>query len=213
VLAWLKERALGHLTVAVAVIGSVVVLAIFFVFPGILGVGYEASQGVPLWLRNVQAGADVFQKMATGGGVIVGGLFAYFRFFKERTHASNIQPTISYSMAREEDVIYLRVSASATNIGQSKVDINREFSALRVATRKYGEDGWTLQRIEGVLAEQAWIEPNETVGEPIWVEMYKADNVAIRLDLYVAESEKLAWIASEIISLVPESNGNGGGVN
>jgi hypothetical protein len=188
------------------------VLVVFLYFAlilGVLGLGQNQANEVPLWFRNIETWAGIFQALITSLAIIVGGIVTYYRFFKERTHASTIQPSISYSMAREGGIIYLQVSASATNIGQSKVDINHDFTALRVSTRRRGDEGWTWQHTYDVLTQQGWVEPGETVGEPVWVEIGRADNVAVRLDLYIAEGEKVGWIASEVVNLVSGGNNEG----
>jgi len=48
------------------------------------------------------------------------------------------------------------------------------------------------------------LEPDETIGEPVWVEIPDRGKVALRLDLYVAESEESGWLAREVVNLVEE---------
>lgn len=160
---------------------------------------------MPLWLRYLQAAADVFQKMVAGSAIIIAGIFAYYRFFKERTYASRLEPTISGSAARKDGVIYLRAAANTRNIGQSRVNLNHEYIGLRILTRIAGSGDWTLYRIENVFEEQDYLEPGESVGEPVWIEVPDRDDItALRLDLYVAESEEVGWAAREVVNLVSQ---------
>ncbi len=38
---------------------------------------------MPLWLRAIDTAANIFQATATGLAFVVGGLFAYYKFFKK----------------------------------------------------------------------------------------------------------------------------------
>lgn len=195
---------MGRVMTAAAVYCAIVAIWLFLVFPGVFGIGNPPSWEVPLWLRNVQAGADVFQKLVTALAIAVGGIWAYFRFFKERTYASRLQPTISGTVARRDGIIYLRAATNVKNIGQSRVVLNHEYIGLRVLTRTAGASKWDLYRTEDVFTEQPHVESGVTIGEPVWVEMPEKDKVALRLDLYVAESEKVGWLAREVVNLVAE---------
>ena len=155
-------------------------------------------------MQRIDTGARVFQASATGLAFNIGGIFAYYRFVKERTHASRLQPTISTVVARRDGTIYLRATASVQNIGQAKVELAHEYIGLRFLTRTHGSDGWFLDRTATVFEEQDSLEPDETIGEPVWVEIPDRGKVALRLDLYVAESEESGWLAREVVNLVEE---------
>lgn len=189
---------------AAAVYCGIIAIWLFLVIPGVFGVGYPSSWEVPLWLRNVQTGADIFQKLVTALAIPVGATWAYFRFFKERTYASRLQPTISGTVARRDGTIYLRAATNVKNIGQSRVVLDHEYIGLRVLTRTAGVGEWDLYRTEDVFKEQPHVESGVTIGEPVRVEMPEGEKVALRLDLYVAESEKVGWLAREVVNLVAE---------
>lgn len=153
-------------------------------------------------VKKRPSGADIFQKIATPLAVIVGGLFAYYKLIVERTHASRIQPAIDYEAAQRGSRIFLKASVSGTNIGNSKAPVASEYCGVRFYTRRANDDRWWLQKAERVFEAQGWFEPGETLGEPVWLEIYKADWVAIKIDLYVAKSESLGWYASELVNLM-----------
>ena len=79
------RQGMGRTIVTVAVV-SVVVLVGFYEIIGYLGSSVFQKSEVPLWLRSVVATASIFQATATGLAFIIGGLFAYYRFFKEETY-------------------------------------------------------------------------------------------------------------------------------
>lgn len=104
----------------------------------LLGLIQETTQPVPLWIRETQTWSDIFQKLVTALAIPIGAGWAYFRFFRERTHASRLQPTISGTVARRDRTIYLRAVPNVQNIGQTRVDLDHDYVGLRVLTRKPG---------------------------------------------------------------------------
>jgi hypothetical protein len=194
---------LGRIAVTTAVV-CVVSLLVYYAILLLVGAPHASIDGVPLWLQRVDTGARIFQASATGLAFIIGGIFAYYRFIKERTHASRLQPTSSTDVASADGTIYLRVMASVQNIGQAKVELAHEYTGLRILTRTHGSEGWFLDHTATVFEEQDSLEPDETIGEPVWVEIPDNGKVALRLDLYVAESEDTGWLAREVVNLVKE---------
>lgn len=195
----------------VFIVGTVVFFLILLVL-AVLGGFQDGSEPMPAWLRNIQVGADIFQKIATPIAIIVGGLFAYYKLVVERTHASRIQPAIDYEVAQKDDRIFLKASVSGTNIGNAAVPIASEYCGVRFYTRRVQEDRWWLQQAEPIFEAQGWFEPGETLGEPVWFEIYKADWVAVKIDLYIAKSEDLGWYAGELVNLVSVNDNQGQGV-
>lgn len=181
-------------------------LFLCFVALAIIGTLQKPSEQTPAWLTNIQVGADVFQKIATPLAIIVGGLFAYYKLVVERTHASRIQPAINYEVAQKDDRIFLKASVYGTNIGNSAVSVAPDYCGVRFYTRRVHADSWWLQQAEPIFETQEWFEPGETLGEPVWFEIYKSDWVAIKIDLYIAKSETFGWYASELVNLMAMGN-------
>jgi predicted ferric reductase len=75
---------MGRVAATVAIVSIVVLIGCYELF-GYLGSGVFHKGEVPLWLRSVQTTASIFQATATGLAFIIAGLFAYYRFFKEKT--------------------------------------------------------------------------------------------------------------------------------
>jgi hypothetical protein len=197
-----REKASGWKRAKATFIVGGVVLFLVLTALAVLGAFQDVSEPMPAWLRNVQAGAGIFQKIATPLAIIVGGLFAYYKLVVERTHASRVQPSIDYEVEQQGDRIFLKASVSGTNIGNSKVPVSSEYCGVRFYARRALEDHWWLMHAERVFEAQEWFEPGETLGESIWFELYKAEWVAIKIDLYIARSEDLGWYASDLVSLV-----------
>lgn len=192
----------------VAAVAGVVVLISLLILAA-AGLGAPSAQALPLWLRNVQAGADIYQKVATPTALIVGGLFALYRLDmeknrqeKERTYASRLQPAIEYEVGQVGDRVFLKASVSCSNIGNTRVDIASAFSGVQFYTRRSFDSTWWLQEVTGgVFEAQGWLEPGESIGQPVWFEIYKSDWIAIKIDFYAASSETSGWLASDICNL------------
>ncbi len=173
---------------------------------GYLVLGYiqeTTTAPVPLWLREAQTGSDIYQKLVAGTAIIVGGIFAYYKLFKERPYVSRLESTITGTAVRREGTIYLQIAASAKNIGQGRVSINPKITALRVRTRKAGSGDWELYPPQlGAFTQRPGLEPGESVGEVAWVELPEDNYVALGLDLYVAESAERGWLSRGVVNLV-----------
>lgn len=83
---------------------------------------------------------------------------------------------------------------------------------MRFYTRRIQEDRWWIQQAERVFEAQDWFEPGETLGEPVWFEICKSDWVAVKIDLYIAESENIGWYASELVNLMSLNDNQSQGV-
>jgi len=77
---------MGRIAVTTAVV-CVVSLLVYYAILLLVGAPHASIDGVPLWLQRVDTGARIFQAFATGLAFVIGGIFAYYRFIKERTHA------------------------------------------------------------------------------------------------------------------------------
>jgi hypothetical protein len=89
---------MGHVVDTVAVISVVLLVGSYKLF-GYLGSGVFQKSDVPLWLLSVETTASIFQATATGLAFIVGGLFAYYRFFKEEPYSEQLQPSVSTAVS------------------------------------------------------------------------------------------------------------------
>lgn len=163
----------------------------------------SAEQILP-WLRVVEASFGAFQSLITGVGIIIGGVFAYYRFFKEETHKSRLQPSISGVVGTKDSTIYLQARVVAENTGRTSVSLGRGATALQVSTRENGDKDWTLRATERVFTIQGYVQPGETIIDQVWMEITDNGEVAIRLELVLLASENVGWLATEVVNLVAQ---------
>src|ERR687889_181451 len=141
---------MGRTVVTVAAVSFVVLVALYELF-GYLGSGVLQQRDIPLWLSSVETTANIFQATATGMAFIVGGLFAYYRFFKEETYSERLQPAVSAAVSRKNDKIFIQSAAEMTNNGQTSIWIDLDNTRLGVSTRKAGIYGWEPDVVEVVF--------------------------------------------------------------
>lgn len=189
----------------------------FYELFGYLGSGVFQESNIPLWLRSVETTANIFQSTATGLAFIVGGLFAYYRFFKEETHSERLQPTVSAAVSRKDDKIFIRSTAEMTNNGLTSIWIDMGLTRVGVSTRKAGIYGWNPYIVEEVFTGSDHVRPGETVGDQVWMEIPDDDYVALQIELRIAKVQEeeerkeeriLGWIARDIVDLIQEPGNN-----
>jgi hypothetical protein len=117
--------------------------------------------------------ASLVQAVATVAAVIVGGVWAYFRFFRDRTYWPRLELSVTSRPTRVDDHPAFLFTATVQNVGLSRVDIKQEGTALVIATtERSGQTAQTTDLIEWrsvlalvVLEDHGWIEAGETIVE------------------------------------------------
>jgi len=169
---------------------------------------------LPNWVTSLQASLDMFQSALTGLGILIGGLFAYYRFAKGRTFAARLELTISGVVLRQSGQTYFKVTANAKNSGLSRVRIDHEVgkTGLIVQTLRAG-GAWSLYAAALPFQEQDNLEPGQSVGEPFWFHLTERDYIAVRLRLAVFPRprrifsfRKRPWVAQEIVNVPPQED-------
>lgn len=199
---------------AVVTVGgvTVVLLLILYVLFGLLGAGPVQKGEVPLWLRSVQAVSGIFQATATGLAFIIGGLFAYYRFFKEETYSDRLQPSVSTAVSYSEGYYLIIVTSTVENPGQVTVKLDRSRTYFIASVRNLGDTDWKDRNGGAVFSQQNMVQPGEAISDQIWFEIPNGNEVALRTDLVVAkvltgheeegQGEAFGWGARDIVNLL-----------
>ena len=173
-------------------------------------------------LADTQRVVDIVSKIITSAAVVIGGIWAYYRFGKERPYEANLELTVSGEATRKDGTIYLRTVANATNIGSAKWGLFHPLTALRVLTCEHTTDVEKCKEVDWVhletwrlFADQEHLEPNEpTVDAHLIQVLEEKEYAALKLEVYVTSSEKEAeglenmdsWVATSIINLVSDND-------
>lgn len=170
-------------------------------------------------LEGARVLADTLQKVVTSVALLVGGIWAYFRFVSGRTLKRRLEVAVRGEAIRsgESDKTRVFVTATAKNVGLARVGLDREETGLRVLTpeaegptveRTAGggdqvvsatrEDEpptylarWIFLETEPIFTETKGLEPGETATDQILVEVPGIGLHAVKLELWVASPPKI----------------------
>ncbi len=146
--------------------------------------------------------AKALATVATPVLIAVGGVFAWYKFFRQGEHDPRLQPSVSSEVNIKNGTAYIIATVGVQNAGQVDVTLNRELSGLLVLARKAGSGWRDTDTIYEVFPGQYKVQPNATLEEKIWIECVLTDEVAICLELAIAAEGGLDWRTSEIVSLL-----------
>src|SRR5512132_4173741 len=109
----------------------------------------------------------------TALAVIIGGIWAYFKFVKGRTY----RPRLEVGLFGQWRIIngrpLLQARLTVKNIGASVVTLLQKGTGLRVGMLEGNQPSppaaqvWRELRVFEVLGEHQWIEPQETVSDDL----------------------------------------------
>jgi hypothetical protein len=125
--------------------------------------------------------------------VILGGLFAYWKFFMGRTFHPRLEPAVTATARTEDDQVFLKVSCKLKNVGLSSIDLDRELSVIRVFLQDLapatdlGEVRWRddSDLAVDVFQSHDWIEGGETIEDAHLFVFPHVENRACRVELQV----------------------------
>lgn len=167
--------------------------------------GFLAS----VWLHDVPlvssmlhtAGGQSFKDIAAGVGsvvtalaVIVGGLWAYFKFVRGRTYRPrlDVKMLAQWRFINGRHLLHARVTV--TNIGASVVRLNQNGgTGLRVSVLSAQQPdppdtaSWDVVRVFEIFLDHEWIEAGETVSDDQLIDI---DSDAPEVSLFEA---RLVW--------------------
>jgi hypothetical protein len=124
-------------------------------------------------------------------GILIGGFWAYFKFFKGRTFKPRLELTASGKMVHEGAMKILVASMEIKNIGLSQVYLGNLtrldlYQTTILTPQNPSRAKWTgPTKSIRVFANHRWVEPEETIRDEVLIQIPTIDHVAYRLDLVV----------------------------
>ena len=110
---------------------------------------------------------DIADKLVGMAAILAAGLFAYFKFFKERLYRPRLEPQITARLVTASPHRFLEVVAGVKNTGLAKVEIDLTPSCLRVLgasslpATMADEPTWQHIATLDVAERHEWVEPQE----------------------------------------------------
>jgi hypothetical protein len=197
---------------AALIIGTSIVGISGIVLGTVAAAPASAPQPTPAGPSTVATIIDSSHKLFQIAAIVLGGIWAYYKFFRGRTFRPRLEPTLEASVVRVGTALHLKAKAQVKNVGLSKVVLDKEVSGLRIFTVNGGSERtteicpveWQRRRTLDVFKDHAWIESGETI-EDNWLLSLPAsqDPSAFRLELKLA-GPKTDWYANAIIEAPPQ---------
>ncbi len=163
---------------------------------------------------NITKIIENLKNLFTIVGIIVGGLWAYYNFFKGRIYKTRLELKIDGQFFRNMDGIKIIViSYQLKNVGLSQVFINQKGSAISIFyydTSDY-DPGFELAEWSDfttlpIFQDHQWIESGEAIEEQQLINLPIQEKVAPKLTLRIVSGDKLEWNAIKIIPVLEEDS-------
>lgn len=171
---------------------------------------YSGEQAF-VWLENMRVGADIFQKLATGIALIIGGIFAWHKFIRRGEHDPRLQPTVTDKITTDKEMIYVVATATVRNTGNIDVDLNLENCLLEAYTTTAEGDHWEFSVDDDVFMEHSHVQVGETIEDQVLLEIPRGEEIFVRLDLTVSnereDEENDLWFTTDIVPISPIGGG------
>ena len=189
---------------------AVVVLALAVLTIGGIAARPVSAQSTPAAAPARSTASTVIDgthKVVQIAAIIVGGIWAYYKFFRGRTFRPRLEPTLEASIIQIASLRHLKVKARVKNVGLSRVVIDREVSGLRVfvyeppdgfAADKVSQIDWQRVRTVDVFKDHGWVEPGETIDDNWLFSVANHQAAAFRLELKLA-GPKTDWYANAVV--------------
>lgn len=136
-----------------------------------LGVAESASP-----LEDIKNLVDLIGTVITALAVVVGGVWAYFKFVKGRTYRPRLEVTLDGDWLQADSHIVLRARIAVKNIGASVVRLIQHGTGLKVSAPDFSDaplPRWTSEGVYEILKDHAWIEPGEMVSDDVLLDVSK----------------------------------------
>jgi hypothetical protein len=164
-------------------------------------------------ISDLESLTSTFEHLATVTALILGGIWTYFKFIKERVFISRLETSVSGEIIKIGNVSHLRISVSLKNVGSSKVELTQRGVSLNIfherfrlqvpeieaQQRRVRSVPWKYLAPFNVLERHAWIEPGETIRDQQLVELLTNDKTAYKVE-FIIFARGTKWTATTIVS-------------
>lgn len=143
-------------------------------------------------LDSVATVVEIIGGLATVLAIVVGGIWAYFKFVKGRTFRPRLEVGILGEWREIDGTHLLQTTVSVKNIGASQVELLQRGTGLRISRIADSASGqvalaWEDGPVIAILEDHAWIEPGETISDDALVRLRVTRPEPVRMDV------RLVW--------------------
>jgi hypothetical protein len=167
-------------------------------------IGHYSSTTVD-WTKTKDL-TDVFRNVTQGLAFIAGGVWAYFKFVKERTFEERLAPFVDGRLAVIDGKVFLVITTQIKNVGLSQITFDKRVSALKVFEYAPTEDSEVvivadkrLTSFPAFAEKDRCLEPNETIQTQQLIAIPGSLKLAYRLELEVISLRGCIWRANTVV--------------
>jgi hypothetical protein len=136
-----------------------------------------------------------------------GGCWAYFKFIKGRTFQESLTPAVTGRFVALDGVVYLIATIQIKNVGSSRIDFDRQTSALvlyeytqSLDTEVHAVKNKRLTSFNVFEREkERYVEPNETIEVQQFISIPGPLKLAYRLEADILSTSGFIWRAASIV--------------
>lgn len=150
---------------------------------------------------------DLLQKVLSSLAIIIGSVWAYYKFIKGRLFYPRLEVIINGHLISNESNNYLILYCGLKNVGSSKVDLNIDSSAVRVfkCESTVIEDPLEIESADWIhlgsfpiFTEHKWIEGGEVIKDTLLLSVQYQNGFFYKSVIKIV-GQKISWNAAEII--------------
>ncbi|HXM36875.1 MAG TPA: hypothetical protein VN920_16890 [Pyrinomonadaceae bacterium] len=164
--------------------------------------------------ENWEKASGTVEHVATVVAVIIGGLWAYYKFFRGRVFVPRLDLELSATGFCKNNTTFLVVSLELKNVGLSRVDIHQRGTALRVSANvgntpitKTDTVSWRRPKAYTIFERHSWIESRESIKDELMIAIPGCNHSAFRLEFrligsrneFVSKTSRITWREVKIL--------------
>ena len=134
----------------------------------------------------------------TSAAVVIGGVWAYFKFIRGRTFSYRAEPSINLSVEERNNSLYLHVTVKLKNAGLSRLPLSDDMKYIQLngmvsdGSSSPGSTEWKWLLTQTVFDQHAWVEAQETATDTIVLRLRDTGSQVVEYYAYQVE----AWLGA-----------------
>ncbi|MEM8639981.1 MAG: hypothetical protein AAGG51_14370 [Cyanobacteria bacterium P01_G01_bin.54] len=157
-------------------------------------------------LDNLESLTKIIQSVITSLGLLIGGIWAYFKFLKGRIYQPRMELSVDCEVYSQQDSpARLQIKAVLRNLGLSRINIDSESSGIRIykALERTAIDSMPADALESewvrigtfsVFDGQNWIDSSEKIRSEKIIEC-NSRGMTFKVDIIVMSDDQ-QWYSS-----------------
>lgn len=206
------------ITIIAAPMNAVHAFAIQFQYPSLIQAGQQTDVAVssptPEVAHDGHKIIESGEKVVTAFGILLGGFWAWLKFFRGRTFRSRLELTLTGKIIMRGTTGFLKANMGMKNVGLSQLKLKQdaiyldvfliEAANVRPAQQLYSAM-WSEPATFEVFKDHGWIESGEEIKDELLFQLPDNEQLACKLKLTVnsrgtfLRTEGTRWSSTAIV--------------